>query len=198
MQCFQKDPNLRVSARKLLKHPWIVNAKRSDSVVRTPTTKYDEAVKSVQQWNAALQSPNAPRATRRISEITSPRPRRYNLEHSSVMNSAGKNQLGLARSRNAGAFLSPESTSQYISRHRSGDLTTNISIVEDNWDDDFASIISPAALQLPRNKASENSNLAGVQSFHRLKSFASNDGTDENWGDDFEGDITAKSPPPSE
>lgn len=115
MQCFQKDPNLRVSARKLLKHPWIVNAKRSDSVVRTPTTKYDEAVKSVQQWNAALQSPNAPRATRHISEITSPRPRRYNLEHSSVMNSAGKSQLGLARSRNTGAFLSPESTSQYIS-----------------------------------------------------------------------------------
>lgn len=114
MQCFQKDPNLRVSARKLLKHPWIVNAKRSHSVVRTPTTKYDEAVKSVQQWNAALQSPNAPRPTRPISEITSPRPRRYNLEHSSVMNSAGKNPLGLARSRNT-EFLFPESTSQYIS-----------------------------------------------------------------------------------
>lgn len=70
--------------------------------------------------------------------------------------------------------------------------------MEDNWDDDFAPIISPTALQLPRNKASENTNFAGVQLFDRLKSFASNDGTDENWGDDFEGDITIKSPPPSE
>lgn len=72
----------------------------------------------------------------------------------------------------------------------------DISIVEDdNWDNDFASIISPAALQLPRNKASENGNLAGSQMFDRLKLFASNDGTDENWGDDFEGDITIKNPP---
>lgn len=69
--------------------------------------------------------------------------------------------------------------------------------MEDNWDDDFASIISPAALQLPRGKLSEN-NFVGLQSIDRLKSFASNDGTDENWGDDFEGDITVKSPPPSE
>lgn len=114
MQCFQKDPNLRVSARKLLKHPWIVNAKRSDSVVRTPTTKYDEAVKSVQQWNAALQSPNAPRSGRPPPNLASPNPRRYNLEHSSVMNSAGKGSLGLGRPRNTEAFMSPESTSEYI------------------------------------------------------------------------------------
>lgn len=28
VQCFQKDPNLRVGARKLLRHPWMVAAKR--------------------------------------------------------------------------------------------------------------------------------------------------------------------------
>ncbi|KAJ5474952.1 Cytokinesis protein sepH [Penicillium diatomitis] len=39
MQCFQKDPNLRACARKLLKHPWIVNARR--------------------KWNEALRSPGA-------------------------------------------------------------------------------------------------------------------------------------------
>lgn len=59
MQCFQKDPNLRVSARKLLKHPWIVNARRSDSVVPKKSTEYEEAVKSVQEWNEALRSPSA-------------------------------------------------------------------------------------------------------------------------------------------
>ncbi|KAH0613167.1 uncharacterized protein H6S33_009547 [Morchella sextelata] len=171
MQCFQKDPNLRVSARKLLKHPWIVNAKRSDSVVRTPTTKYDEAVKSVQQWNAALQSPNAPKTTR--PSVLSPNPPRrthvYSLE-------PGKGPLAL-RSRPTEAFMSPENT-----------------LEDDNWDDDFGSVISAAALQFPRNKIADG-NIAGLQSFDRLKSFASNDGTDENWGDDFEGDITIKSPP---
>src|SRR5438067_2132760 len=57
MQCFQKDPNLRVSARKLLKHPWIMNSRRPGSIVRESSTKYDEAVKSVQQWNEALKMP---------------------------------------------------------------------------------------------------------------------------------------------
>src|ERR1700750_3127874 len=47
MQCFQKDPNLRVSAKKLLKHPWIVSTKKAD--VGKPT-EYGKAVKSVQEW----------------------------------------------------------------------------------------------------------------------------------------------------
>lgn len=28
-QCFQKDPNLRVSAKNLLRHPWMQSAKRN-------------------------------------------------------------------------------------------------------------------------------------------------------------------------
>ncbi|KAL9084775.1 MAG: hypothetical protein Q9159_005060 [Coniocarpon cinnabarinum] len=55
-QCFQKDPNLRVSAKKLLKHPWIVNNKRANAVEPSKVTKFDEAVKSVQEWNEALKS----------------------------------------------------------------------------------------------------------------------------------------------
>jgi len=51
MQCFQKDPNLRVSARKLLKHPWIVSAKRAESIVQAPSTTYEEAVENIQKWN---------------------------------------------------------------------------------------------------------------------------------------------------
>ena len=64
LQCFQKDPNFRVSARKLLKHPWIagVNAKKPTSRTTEDlgaTTKFEDAVRSVQQWNEAIKSPVA-------------------------------------------------------------------------------------------------------------------------------------------
>ncbi|KAJ3881971.1 hypothetical protein F5051DRAFT_320678, partial [Lentinula edodes] len=73
--CFQKDPNLRIGARKLLRHPWMVNSAKnsararpsiSPSAVagRVPGTEgrlvsqygYDEAVQRVQEWNQALSS----------------------------------------------------------------------------------------------------------------------------------------------
>lgn len=70
MHCFQKDVNLRISARKLSRHPWMMSARKqleqmrpagvgaagSGSAVKGDRmgTGYDEAVKSVQQWNEAL------------------------------------------------------------------------------------------------------------------------------------------------
>ncbi|PUU84361.1 hypothetical protein B9Z19DRAFT_4627 [Tuber borchii] len=181
MQCFQKDPNLRVSARKLLKHPWIVTAKRADSIVRTPTTKYDEAVKSVQQWNEALKSPNAGASKKPLrNPIVSPTPRRYNNDLTAAAVAPGKGgHRTFSASRKSEAFMSPENNDDD----------------DDNWDDDFASVISPSALQLPRNRAPENRHLGVAQSSERLKSFASNDGANESWDDNFEGDLTIKSPP---
>ena len=72
--CFQKDCNLRISAKKLLRHPWMVSArkqmtnsaeKESDrdggqgaaaGPERRPLSNYnfDEAVLKVQEWNEAL------------------------------------------------------------------------------------------------------------------------------------------------
>ena len=68
--CFQKDCNLRISAKKLLKHPWMVSARKhltsSTSVDKASTDgkmeskkptsnyNYDEAVLKVQEWNEAL------------------------------------------------------------------------------------------------------------------------------------------------
>lgn len=73
--CFQKDCNLRISAKKLLKHPWMVSTRKQmmdgkkkagDSTGEKPNegdeeTKrrltnynYDEAVLKVQEWNEAL------------------------------------------------------------------------------------------------------------------------------------------------
>ena len=62
LQCFQKDPNFRVSARKLLKHPWIAgtNTKKPSNTAAEDlgaTTKFEDALRSVQQWNEAIKSP---------------------------------------------------------------------------------------------------------------------------------------------
>ncbi|CAN6622973.1 hypothetical protein TRVA0_009S01134 [Trichomonascus vanleenenianus] len=57
LQCFQKDPNLRVSARKLLKHPWMVAVANSESTKKFITPQFDDAVKTVQMWNDAIQRP---------------------------------------------------------------------------------------------------------------------------------------------
>ncbi|KAF8957280.1 hypothetical protein BDZ97DRAFT_1924766 [Flammula alnicola] len=80
--CFQKDCNLRISAKKLLKHPWMVSARKQmadgkdrsgDSAGERPAGaeggggqkrhsnyNYDEAVLKVQEWNEALKSPSKP------------------------------------------------------------------------------------------------------------------------------------------
>jgi serine/threonine protein kinase len=63
--CFQKDCNLRISAKKLLRHPWMLSAKRQMADGKRkkgevegsrPLSNYnfDEAVLKVQEWNEAL------------------------------------------------------------------------------------------------------------------------------------------------
>ncbi|KAK4699243.1 hypothetical protein P7C70_g7019, partial [Phenoliferia sp. Uapishka_3] len=62
LQCFQKDGNLRIGARKLLRHPWMMAAKRQadltkrDQIPRAarPMSMYDDTVMKVQEWNSAL------------------------------------------------------------------------------------------------------------------------------------------------
>ena len=86
LHCFQKDPNLRVSARKLLKHPWMRqldnnnfennnnnnngnngdnnsqsiyegNSNDTPNKDKNISETYDIAVQKVQEWNEALKSP---------------------------------------------------------------------------------------------------------------------------------------------
>lgn len=61
LSCFQKDANLRTSARKLLKHPWMAAAKRrldqtkEEQRRRTrPIDAHQEAKAQVQEWNRAI------------------------------------------------------------------------------------------------------------------------------------------------
>ncbi|KAK4986455.1 Protein kinase of the Mitotic Exit Network [Elasticomyces elasticus] len=178
MQCFQKDPNLRVSARKLLKHPWIISAKRADAVVPTKPTKYDETVKSVQEWNEALKSPDH-NSTRRASRpmSASPIPPRSEVAAAYKTPAQMKGPLNIANRANnhTEIYRSPEDDSK------------------DNWDDDFASSISPRALQLPHLKPHDN--FAGMLSSEKLKAYATTEtvAEDDNWDDNFEGDLTVKS-----
>lgn len=172
MQCFQKDPNLRVSARKLLKHPWIVNARRSDSVVPKKPTEYDEAVKSVQQWNEALKSPNAG-SLRRTSRAVSSSPVPGRHDPLPIIATPAKGPSSLAKPR--------FTTEQFRSPDR---------VSDDNWDDDFTSAISPSALQLPHLRPHDN--FGGLLSSEKLKAYASFETVTEetNWDDNFEGELT--------
>lgn len=59
MQCFQKDPNLRVSAKKLLRHSWVQGCRRSDAPISRASSNFTQAVEEVKQWNKALKSSEA-------------------------------------------------------------------------------------------------------------------------------------------
>lgn len=174
MQCFQKDPNLRVSARKLLKHPWIVNAHRSDSVVPKKSTEYEEAVKSVQEWNEALRSPGKGDLRRTFrTNHHSPAPLRQDFPGS--------------RSPPARDSL-PTATSKCVTdRFKSLDTAE-----DDNWDDDFVTAISPSALHLPHLRPHDN--FGGMLSSEKLKAFASLDGTVTRHDDSFGSDDTVLQP----
>lgn len=119
MQCFQKDPNLRVSARKLLKHAWIVGSRRSDAPVSKPPANFNEAVEEVKQWNEALKSPSNGSLRASRSSVNNPLPvtrvpslrKVHSEQQSSALTNPAKGPLILAKPRNtAEAFRSPEST----------------------------------------------------------------------------------------
>ncbi|ORX54202.1 Pkinase-domain-containing protein [Piromyces finnis] len=54
LQCFQKDYNLRISAKKLLKHPWIQNARKKLNSDVENIGCWDEQINTVKKWNEAL------------------------------------------------------------------------------------------------------------------------------------------------
>ncbi|CAK7565925.1 MAG: Protein kinase of the Mitotic Exit Network [Sporothrix epigloea] len=171
MQCFQKDPNLRVSAKKLSRHPWIISCRRSDAPIsKNPT----EAVEEVVRWNRALESSDTNMRASTGSDSSGP------LSSRQAGNDAQRNgwALNLAKPRPiADVFSSPELAD------------------EDNWDNDFVTAISTSALQ----NLKPHDNFGGLLSSDRLKQFASNDSRNvsASWGVDFtEGEqlLTIKPP----
>lgn len=186
MQCFQKDPNLRVTAKKLLKHPWIVGCRRSDAPVSRKPADFNQAVEEVKQWNKALKSSETvPRASSSGSDGSSQPSNGHPVsrfgstaveqQRSNFVTPAAKRPLNITtvtKSRpNPEAFRSPEIAD------------------DDNWDNDFATSISPSALHLPHLKPQDY--FGGKLSADRLKQFASIDETTarDNWDEHFEGDF---------
>ncbi|KAF2704882.1 hypothetical protein K504DRAFT_441508 [Pleomassaria siparia CBS 279.74] len=181
MECFQKNPTLRISAKRLLKHPWILSAKRTVPAVRTKPTEYTEAVKSVQEWNEALKSPNSLRRNSRLAPA-----QREDSPHSTTAVPAPARRLP---SMNVNLHIpkprpNPES-------FRSPDVDR-----DDNWDDDFAESISPRVLHLPHLKPQDN--FAGMFSNDRLKAYASFETVTEESSNfdlsNLDGEATVKSP----
>ncbi|KAI5360248.1 putative serine/threonine-protein kinase, active [Septoria linicola] len=189
MQCFQKDPNLRVSAKKLLRHPWIVSAKKGN---KAKPTEYTEAVKSVQEWNEALKASPPPAqsngSSRRPSSKIASRPTSRSSAKPGVAGTKAKPdpvskpafRLGQRKSQGPEAFQSPSDD-----------------IRRDNWDDDFASLTSGmAGLQLPAHLRPHD---AGLFSSEKLKQYAhievipETDGKVEEWDGEFQGELTVRS-----
>ena len=140
------------------------------------STNYEEAVKSVQQWNEALKSPTSSiRKTSRPVPAAAAAPRR--------------NQPGAAASP-VRKILTQANHKNNADRFRSLN-----GIEDDNWDNDFASAITPSALKLPHLKPQDH--YGGLLSAKNLKAFASFESVTEeaaNWDENFEGELTVKSP----
>lgn len=175
MECFQKNPTLRISAKRLLKHPWILSAKRTVPAVPTKPTEYQEAVKSVQEWNEALKSPSSLRRTPRLGAgAQRSSPAAANGPGAASRRAAVNVNLNMSKHRpTAESFRSPELDH------------------DDNWDKDFAESISPRALQMPHLKPQDH--FGGLFSGDRLKAFASFESVTET-AELGDGEATVKSP----
>ncbi|KAF9738706.1 hypothetical protein PMIN06_009610 [Paraphaeosphaeria minitans] len=72
MECFQKNANLRIDARRLLQHKWILSTKRTAPDVASKSPEFNHAVNQIQQYNERLDSEPALRRT----SAAAPLPRR--------------------------------------------------------------------------------------------------------------------------
>lgn len=186
-----------------------MGSRRTDAPVAKPPTNFNEAVEEVKQWNEALKSPTAAgsfRTSTRSQQLGSPLPARRDPPLRNVNNDLQSNNittppkgpLSLAKPKSlASSFRSPETAGKRVPIGNFKNSLWKLTVeADDNWDDDFASSISPSALQLPHLKPHDN--FGGLLSADRLKSFASfefaNDESD-NWDNNFEGDlVTIKGP----
>ncbi|PVF99565.1 hypothetical protein CPB86DRAFT_872615 [Serendipita vermifera] len=166
--CFQKDCNLRISAKKLLRHPWMVSAKKQVAARSTtapgtngtsgeataPRTNYnyDEAVQRVQQWNEALKSPSKPTFPK-PPRVRSPSPTPKGGDQNPVLTWKLSSPPTRSRSSSAGMasglpfipnLLPLANPAPQIARPP---IVPEAEEPTDNWDDDFEEDITLTKLQ---------------------------------------------------
>ncbi|WWC88803.1 uncharacterized protein L201_003716 [Kwoniella dendrophila CBS 6074] len=66
--CFQKDPNLRVSAKKLLRHPWMMSVKKSDEPPSIPVQPKPPTPSRPQSRAGSVRVSSGGRDTVRLNE----------------------------------------------------------------------------------------------------------------------------------
>lgn len=233
MQCFQKDPNLRVSAKKLLRHPWIAGAVKKGAREKKEEVgvEYDQAVKSVQQWNEALKA-SPPRATeasaggsRKGSAKTVSRPDSRHGAKSGASNANARpgsrssaTTIGKSVGRSSavtaalGRPSAPPPTPKpafRLGQRRSLAAQAQETFQSpidyergDNWDSDFESLaagVDGLGLKIPEHLRPQD-HFKGAFSSEKLKQYANfdvipeTDGKVEEWDEEFEGDLTVRSP----
>ncbi|CAG8516090.1 12284_t:CDS:2 [Funneliformis caledonium] len=167
LQCFQKDGNRRVSARRLLKHSWIAGVRKraKDSVLQQ--IKTEETIKKVQEWNQAIENPkykyrrrsesirsaaSFPSNFKVVQQTQSPN---YNNPSSSppsklpnipvsTENNRGDNFMGYVPN-----VINNNSTTQ---QNRLSVAIAEPDDETDNWDDDFAESLSLTKITAHQNK----------------------------------------------
>ncbi|KAJ3995309.1 hypothetical protein F5050DRAFT_1800256 [Lentinula boryana] len=153
--CFQKDPNLRIGARKLLRHPWMAGVRaRARSVKHTSSTAaegrpvsqygYDEVVQKVQEWNQALSSAANLSSLPASASVVTPV---FTAPPSPSSDSSGKKDLQHYRKdlkgKGKGPTLITPSLNPLGSFNALGGLVTFVEEEDesnpnrDRWDDDF-------------------------------------------------------------
>nr|POE82371.1 cytokinesis protein seph [Quercus suber] len=188
MQCFQKDPNLRVTAKKLLRHPWIMSTKKGD---KKKAPEHTEAVKSVKEWNQALKA--SPPNLNTGVKVPPTRPTIRPASRSGVN--------GLRKTREAVPTGSVNATQSRGPRKIQSSVVASppSENTNDRWDDDFEALSTGlGSLQIP-DRLRPQDNFAGLFSSERLKQYATLDSTAEHsskveeWEEDSERQVTVRS-----
>ncbi|KAG0208107.1 hypothetical protein BGX28_000863 [Mortierella sp. GBA30] len=202
--CFQKDCNLRVSAKKLSKHPWIQMSKKKASGSQRSREKaipaYEEAVKSVQQWNEALKGSSTMSLKVNVRRTSGGRtwdqsaPAIADLFHAPRPQARDIPAIAVVQTQPERPIAITEPPPQF---HLTTNNNTNIStaatnnlepeVCTDNWDDDFAEISSLqlAALEFRDQEDEISKTIRAAPRLPQLHSAAPENDVDE---DDFEDD----------
>ncbi|SOV01322.1 related to MAPKK kinase [Ustilago sp. UG-2017a] len=220
LHCFQKDANLRVSARKLHRHPWMVSARKQLEQLKAGgslrvgggialNSTHEEAVKSVQEWNQALKEPPK-QAVQRLSEPETVRvPMQPSLRRVNAIDAELGTAKPLARKGRLPSrptlpvdFSPPPAVPQKEVSEESASRPASKLLGSKG---DTAAVLANAVSQAssvkqppsPANGSGFRTSIAGAAPAtslmdHRVKlaDLQQPESVDDNWDDDFEEDIT--------